>query len=773
MGRSCANAPSFGGLSFRAVGWESALFSLPDEPWSGALEQAMNACEDPIWIFDVAHSTIPWANKRGLEFWNARSVDELAGREFESGMSPSTRRRLAAYQRILARSESVADRWTLFPGDRPQSMVLLVGRVPSDDRLDRLLLRGRHCETSQADIRGVEALRHTSVMISLCSPRGRVLMQNPAAAEAYRHLVADGSLGALRARFASSHDADLVEHRVSEVGEFEGELRVRTAEGEVWHAVHALRTTDPATGRAAILLDETNIDAKKRGELALAAAREDLELRVAARTRDVARQRAFVEAILDTSPNLMFVADASGALVRTNRALRMWQPGDGPDEELMAWDLLGDCSADAFGAWVDHGPPPDFEVEYVSPSGRRTTLFWAIRVFAVDGESFVVGSGLDITERREMQLRVQTSDRMSALGTLASGVAHELNNPLAYVLTNVELAQSQASRGDLEGVARHLVEASEACSRAAKIVADLKGFSHAPGPSKAVNLLAVVDSARRMMSHLLVDRRVFRCSVPDDVWVHADETKLGQVVLNLLLNAAEACMSAGAEAAIDVSSIVQGASVVLRIDDTGVGMSEALIDRIFDPFFSTKGPRQGTGLGLSISHRIVQQLGGSISVESREGLGSSFLVELSRAQAPGPEPVEPEPVARNDRPRVLIVDDEPGLAEAFALSLPRHRTAVATSGVEALAALDSRAFDVVVCDMSMPEMDGPGLHDALERSDPDMAARMVFVTGGAFTTEAHDFLRERADVTLYKPASAKALTKLVDGVLDRLGPRAE
>lgn len=752
--------------------WEPALFSLPDGPWSDVLERAMNDCDDPIWIFDVAHTSVPWANTRGLEFWNAPSVEELASRDFAVGMSPSTRRRLAAYQRILRRGESVADRWTLFPANQPQSMVLLVGHVPSDEGFDRLLFRGRHCETSQADIRGVEALRHTSVMISLCSPRGRVLMQNPAAAEAYRDLVTNISPDALRLRFATSEDADLVERSLQDNGEFEGELRVRTAEGEVWHAVHALKTSDPATGRPAILVDETNIDAKKRSELALAAAREELELRVAARTRDVARQGAFLEAILDTSPNLMFVADATGALVRTNHALRQWQQCDGADGGPMAWDLLGECTQAVFEAWVEEGPPPDFEVEQVSDAGERTTLYWAIQVFAVDGETFVVGSGLDITERREMQLRVQTNDRMSALGTLASGVAHEINNPLAYVLTNVELAQSQAGKGDVEAVTRHLAEASEACVRAAKIVADLKGFSQSPGPTTAVNLRMVVDSARRMMSHLLVDRRVLRCSVAEDVWVRADETKLCQVVLNLLLNAAEACVGAGAEAVIDVSSSVQGDGVSLRVEDTGMGMSESVVSRIFDPFFSTKGPRQGTGLGLSISHRIVEQLGGSIQVESREGFGSTFLVELPVATAPGCDTAAVEPVHRQDGARVLIVDDEPGLAEAFALLLSSHQTAVATSGTEALAALDAGVFDVIVCDMSMPEMDGPQLHATLERVDPGMASRMVFVTGGAFTTEAHEFLRGRADVTLYKPVSAKALGELIDTVIDRVGLHA-
>lgn len=748
--------------------WESAVFALPDGEWSPSLEREMEACDDPMWIFDVDNARLPWANQRALEFWNARSVRELAERDFSVGMSQSTRLRLAAYQRILAREETVFDRWTLFPADRPQTMLIAFGRVPGQCGHGQLLLRARHCETSQADIRGVEALRHTSVMITLCTPSGRVLMQNPAAAQAFGDRSASTFPNELRSRLAAPDDADAVLAALEANGEFDGELRVRTGKGEVWHAVHAVMTSDPATGKPAILLNETNIDARKRSELALAAARTELESRVIARTRDVARQRAFVEGILDTSPSFMFVADHEGSLVRANRALRgRFEP---LDHDPMAWDLLGNCSPELYRAWIEGGPPDDLEVERVSATGERSVVYWALKVFSVDGDTFLVGSGLDITERRELQMRAQTNDRMAALGTLASGVAHEINNPLAYVLTNVELAQSKAKSGDVDDVLRHLGAASEACVRAAKIVADLKGFSQPPGPSTAVSLRAVVDSARRMMSHLLVDRRMFACTVADELWVLGDETKLCQVVLNLLVNAAEACD--GAEASIDVSAGRDGDDVVLVVDDTGTGMPETVRTRIFDPFFTTKGRRQGTGLGLAITHRIVRQLGGTIEVESQEGEGSTFRVRLPSCRAPSSVGGAVEPATRaKQRGRVLIVDDEPGLAEAFAMSLPEHTTTTATSGVEALACIDAQEFDVIVCDMSMPEMDGPGLHAVLSSKDADLASRMLFVTGGAFTSQAHDFLREKAEHVLFKPVSARSLRGLVAELLAKRGPR--
>ncbi|MBV1858057.1 MAG: response regulator [Nannocystaceae bacterium] len=494
-------------------------------------------------------------------------------------------------------------------------------------------------------------------------------------------------------------------------------------------------------------------------------------MQMVARTLELAEQRAFVEGILDMSPCFMFVADAGGVVVRGNRALRDWLGQDPVVDEYPAWRLLSECTPELYWEWIGSTPPSELEVESRSGSGDRSVVYWRLQVFEVHEHRFLVGAGLDITERREMQMRAQTNDRMAALGTLASGVAHEINNPLAYVLTNVELAQSRARAGDVEAVQDHLEAAAGACVRAAKIVADLKGFSRPPGPTTSVNVLAAVDSARRMMSHLLVERQMFTCTVPDDIWVLGDETKLCQVVLNLLVNAAEACEGEGAEASVEVSAERDGDEVTIVVDDTGAGMSELVRARIFDPFFTTKGRRQGTGLGLAISHRIVHQLGGGIETESREGDGSTFRVRLPASPPPNAVGSRAAPAGASARARVLIVDDEPGLAEAFAMSLSRHDTMTANSGVEALACIDAAEFDVVLCDMSMPEMDGPSLHAALMMKDPELASRMLFVTGGAFTPQAHDFLREMAGRVLYKPVGTVALRKFIGALVAEHGSR--
>ncbi|MEM6293504.1 MAG: ATP-binding protein [Myxococcota bacterium] len=752
--------------------WEPAIFDLPRGEWSPQIEADMLACEDPIWAFDSLRHQMVWANAAAVTFWNAESFEELTARDYGVDMSRSTRRRLGAYRRIVSRGEQAFDRWTVFPGGRPTTVLTVVRDMPSKPKSGVLLMRARLCDTAQGDLRGVEALRHTSVMITMCTPEGQVLMENPAAAAAFGFLQRTERVHALRDRVVSTTDADVIHVALGERGEFSGELRVQTSAGVVWHGIDVLVTSDPATGKRALLINERDIDARKRGEIELAKTRAELEVRVVERTRDLARQQAFVEAILDTARTLMFVADASGRVVRGNQALQDFLGTEPAAASMSAWEVFGDGTAERFRRWIECGAmAEDLEVERVSAAGTRTVLYWTAQVLHVDGEHFLVASGLDITERRELQLQLQTADRMSSIGTLASGVAHELNNPLAFALTSVELAQASAKSGDAESVLPHLDAAAEACERVARIVADLKGFALPPGPTTEVNLRVVVDSATRMMSHRLLERRMLSVDVDGDVWVSGDETKLCQVVLNLLINAAQAVEHSGAEASIAVSAEASGGWVSLTVDDTGEGIAPQVLGRIFDPFFTTKGHREGTGLGLAISHRIIAQFGGSIAVESRHGEGSTFTVRLPEAASPIRRLSEATRERSVPRARVLIVDDEPGLADAFAHALPRHDVVTATSGHEALQHIASQTFDVIVCDLMMPEIGGREVYGAVAARDEEAAARMLFVTGDAFTEEAQAFVREMGERVLYKPISARALRDSVAEVLELAGPR--
>ena len=204
--------------------------------------------------------------------------------------------------------------------------------------------------------------------------------------------------------------------------------------------------------------------------------------------------------------------------------------------------------------------------------------------------------------------------------------------------------------------------------------------------------------------------------------------------------------------------------VIVEVKDTGSGMSPETMSRIFDPFFTTKPVGLGTGLGLAISYRIVRDLGGDIEVESRPGGGSTFRVLLPIAQdAAVAHSAPPEPGVPPPRARILVIDDEPMVCRSLRRVLcGQHEVAVEISGAAALASIQSgRRYDVVLCDLMMPEMSGVDLYHALERIAPDQARRVVFMTGGAFTDRARDFLATISNVHVAKPIAAAALRALV------------
>jgi signal transduction histidine kinase len=365
--------------------------------------------------------------------------------------------------------------------------------------------------------------------------------------------------------------------------------------------------------------------------------------------------------------------------------------------------------------------------------------------------------------------RASMADRMASLGTLAAGVAHEINNPLAYVVANLQFIQEElASGGAVSGseMGEALTAALEGASRVRAIVRDLKAFSRSDDADvTAVDVGAVLRSAINMASHESRHRAqvvVQLASVPP---VAGTPSKLGQVFLNLLINAAHA-IAPGAtnQNQITVRAFLLGERVVVEIEDTGSGMSPEVQQRIFDPFFTTKPVGVGTGLGLAICHGIVQAAGGDIQVASTLGEGSTFRVLLRPAT---PVTVAPRPVAHQAgvRRQVLIVDDEPMLAAALKRRLSRvHEVVTTVHARQALELLAIRSFDVILCDLMMPEMTGEGLHAEIERRHPALAKRMIFLSGGASTPELRAFIERFPTRRLDKPVDFDALRTLIDGV---------
>jgi signal transduction histidine kinase/ActR/RegA family two-component response regulator len=415
------------------------------------------------------------------------------------------------------------------------------------------------------------------------------------------------------------------------------------------------------------------------------------------------------------------------------------------------------------------------EIEVSSAGGGRRVAEYAAVAGIRPGRDLVVLR--DVTEHKHVGARLALADRMASVGTLAAGVAHELNNPLAYVSANLSFLSDRVVRaGELLAGRRPEPEdadlaaqlgdavrdARDGCDRMRMIVRDLKTFSRPDddhtGP---VDLGRVIDAAVNMAWNGIKHRAKLVKDVAGLPPVHGNESRLGQVFLNLLMNAAQSLPEGHADGNhIRVSgAVLPDGRVLVEVKDTGCGIPAEHLARIFDPFFTTKPPGVGTGLGLSICHSIVGAFGGEIQVQSEPGKGSTFRVVLRPAGAARARPAGEVAGAPAARARILVVDDEAMVGSVLARTLrTEHDVQVVTSARAALDLLASgERYDLVLSDLLMPEMTGMDLHEAIEARDADLAQRMVFLTGGAFTPAAREFLVRKQVVCIEKPFEVTAL----------------
>ena len=387
-----------------------------------------------------------------------------------------------------------------------------------------------------------------------------------------------------------------------------------------------------------------------------------------------------------------------------------------------------------------------------------------------DGKPAALAIGRDLGERRQLHTQLVQADRLAAIGTLAAGIAHEINNPLAYVLLNLEylireLARPERDPERIPRLIERLGEARHGAERVSSIVGDLRAFAREErdetGP---VDLRLVLTAAAKVAEGEVRSRGRLIEQYEDVPPVRGNAARLEQVFLNLLVNAAQALPPNVGNGEVRVSLTTLGARVIVEISDSGAGIPTELLDRVFDPFFSTKPVGIGTGLGLPICHRIVTSLGGEISVQSELGRGTVFRVGLPAIQVsrrsvtptPGPTP------AAGPRARVLIVDDELPVASMLSRVLgDQHDVVIATSGREALEHVLAQEFDVVLCDLLMPGMSGMDLFRELASCRPGAEKRLVFMTGGAFTPRAAEFLASVDNVRLEKPFDLARIRRMV------------
>lgn len=385
-----------------------------------------------------------------------------------------------------------------------------------------------------------------------------------------------------------------------------------------------------------------------------------------------------------------------------------------------------------------------------------------------------VGVARETTEAKRVQAQLAVSDRMASVGLLAAGMAHEINNPLTSLLGNLELAQLEAADELPSGeMLREQIRDSLASAvRIRDVVRDLKLFSRFDEEKRsAVDVEKVLESCARMAWNEIRHRARLTKKIYAGALVEANESRLGQVFLNLLINAAQAIPEGNADKnEITLSNdFTPDGRILVQIKDTGTGMSPQVINKLFTPFFTTKPVGVGTGLGLSICHRIISALGGEISVESEVGRGTIFSVILPRAtSALASAAARPEEKSAARRARVLVVDDEKMILDLVKRTLARDHDVTTESNASRILQriIGGERFDVILCDLMMPDMTGMDFFAELSRHAPDQASRMIFLTAGAFTARAREFLDASERPWIEKPFDTAFLRTLLNEQLE-------
>jgi signal transduction histidine kinase len=376
-------------------------------------------------------------------------------------------------------------------------------------------------------------------------------------------------------------------------------------------------------------------------------------------------------------------------------------------------------------------------------------------------------------ESRALREQLILSERLSSIGLLAAGVAHEINNPLAAIISTLDYVAdvcggaSVVTSKELEDPIR---DAREAADRMRDIVQDLRMFSHVRRGSRGpVDLRRVVESSARLARNEVRHHAQLVKELGPVPLVDGDDARLGQVFLNLLVNAAQA-IPEGHAANNQIRVVTRTAEdgrAVVEVRDTGSGIPPEIRKRIFEPFFTTKPRGVGTGLGLAICRNIVDELGGELRVESDGGKGSTFTVVLppSTASAGVQTPSTQPPTG--PRGRVMMLDDEPVVGRSVARMLRgEQEVVVVTAGREALALIErGERFDAILCDVMMPELTGYEFYELAVALDASLARRFVFLTGGAFTPRAAEFLARVQCPRVEKPFERATLREALASVL--------
>lgn len=494
-----------------------------------------------------------------------------------------------------------------------------------------------------------------------------------------------------------------------------------------------------------------------------------------------ARERqteALKAAIIDHAINGIVSTDAEGRIVEFNPAA---QAMFGVSREAVLGRPVGEVIVpprmrDAHSAGmhrVAHGGAPrvmDRRVQMpaLRADGSELTVEMVLFRTELDGVVHYTASLSDMTDRLQAAEQIERqrdalrqSEKLTAMGSLLAGVAHELNNPLAIVMGRASLLEEKTEGTPLAGDAVRIREAAERCGRIVRTFLNMA--RQKPVDRRPVQLNDLARAAAEMLGYTLRSHGIdLALTLADGLpEVAADGDQIGQVVLNLIVNAQQALVTTEAPRHIGVQTGLDSGvgdvlpRVWLRVSDNGPGVPPAVRERIFDPFFTTKPEGSGTGLGLSVSRSIVHEHGGHLVLETAAGdRGASFRLSLPTGDgAPGAPPPGAPMQEDAASARVLVVDDEAEIADLLRTMLENagYEVATAESGAVALELLEAASFDAIVSDLRMPDIDGAALWREVQRRHAALATRMLFVTGDTLSPGASRFLAESGCGCLDKP----------------------
>jgi len=390
-----------------------------------------------------------------------------------------------------------------------------------------------------------------------------------------------------------------------------------------------------------------------------------------------------------------------------------------------------------------------------------------------------LGFAMSHYRANNLRLRLEHSEKLSALGQLTAGVAHEINNPATYILSNLQqieevvqrLTAGEGKPGDLELVSEMTKECRDGVNLIASISRELKSYARGENAAfESVDLRELIANTSSMTLNEIRYRARFEQQVGDNLPpIVGSRAKLSQVLVNLLINAAHSIKQGSSnDNLIEVTCDREEDNVVIRVSDTGCGIPESERNDIFDAYYTTKKHGLGTGLGLAISRDIATLHKGSLDVESTVGTGTTFTLTLPVHTSLVAPTVDPPTKAKlpttttKGRQRVLLIDDEPLLLKSLARMLRSHHDVVtAIGGAAGIASLAEQEFDVIICDVMMPEVDGLHVYEALKESYPELLSKLAYLSGGVFTDRMSEFLGTTQPRILDKPVTRDELLSAI------------